>query len=285
MDYNLLKVFAKVAELGSFTKAAHDLKQPKSRVSRGIARLEDQLQVQLIRRTTRKTSLTASGEDLYKNIYPLLKEVDVELNRVAERDKEMSGKIRITAPDSIAETVLAQIISTYSKKYPLVTFETIITNERLDLTKHNIDIAFRAGTLPDSSLMQRKFIRSKFILVCSQNYLDKHGSLNSQTDLKKHRFLMFSPLESNELKSLSSVNKVLSSDSLSMILQMAIKGDGIAALPEFYCREFLSSKDLIHVLPSWKSTAGPVTILYPSSKNTSQRVKTFIDVARQEFEY
>ena len=110
IDYNLLKVFQKVLETGSFTQAAKALSQPKSRVSRGITRLESQLGVELIRRTTRRVSATSIGREFSKNLNPLLSSLSAELINVNNYQKEMTGTLRITAPQDLAQTVVAKII-------------------------------------------------------------------------------------------------------------------------------------------------------------------------------
>ena len=172
MDYNLLKTFSKVAELGSFTQAAKVLNHPKSRVSRAISRLENELDVQLIRRTTRKTTLTSSGQEFFHNIHPLLNSINNEITKVSNQQHEMSGTIRITTSQDIGQALVSKVISLYNSKYPNVQFDTIITNDFLDLVKENIDIAIRAGKLKDSTLIQKKFISTHFIIVCSKKYLE-----------------------------------------------------------------------------------------------------------------
>ena len=114
IDLNLLKIFIKVAESGSFTMAAVKLSQPKSSVSRGISKLEESLGVELIRRTTRRTSLTSNGVDFLKKIQPLFLNLENAINSLLEKDREMSGSIRLTASDSIGQTILSKILSEFS---------------------------------------------------------------------------------------------------------------------------------------------------------------------------
>lgn len=279
MDHNLLRIFAKVSELGSFTKASKVLNQPKSRVSRAIKRLELELGVELIRRTTRKISLTSAGEEFYKNITPHLLGIEEELTRVSNKQDEMTGLIRITTSDSFAQNTLTEIISAYNSKYPKVEFEMIVTNDYLDLVKENIDIAFRAGKLKDSTLIQKKFMRTSFIMVCSKKYIDKYSLVKNLEDLENHKYLSFRPME-NQLKEKGiTLKSVLRTDSLPMLLKMALNGDGITVLPDFICQNFLDKKELVRVIPSWGSKPEMSHILYPPTKNLSKRVKAFIEVA------
>jgi DNA-binding transcriptional LysR family regulator len=279
VDYNLLKVFIKVAELGSFTKAADMLNQPKSRVSRAIARLENELDVQLIRRTTRKTSLTSSGQDFFKKIYPILNNINNELISISDQQQEMSGCIRITASQDMGQTLIAPLISKFNEKYPNVSFETIITNEFLDLTKENIDIAFRAGKLKDSTLIQRKFLAATFILVCSKEYIEKYNLPKSIEDLENHKFLSFNGFEKKLSTKTLNIKPLITSDSLSMILKMTLDSSGVAILPDFLCKEYLEDNSLVRIIPTWKSKSSNINILYPPSRNISHKVKIFLEMA------
>ncbi|WP_372655926.1 LysR family transcriptional regulator, partial [Halobacteriovorax sp.] len=113
MDLNLLKTFAKVSELGSFTKAAEALKQPKSRVSRAISRLEKELEIGLIRRTTRQISLTSEGKEFYQKIQKLIDKLEEEVEHISDSKKEISGVLRITAPEDLGQSTLLDIIAKY----------------------------------------------------------------------------------------------------------------------------------------------------------------------------
>lgn len=280
IDYNLLKIFYKVAELGSFTKAAIALNRPKSGVSRAIALLENHLSVQLVRRTTRKTSLTSVGEEFYQKIAPYLSGIQNELITIQDLQDEMVGTIRITTADSFAQNTLVPIISQYSSKYPKVRIEMIITNEFVDLVKENIDIAFRAGNLKDSTLIQKKFIPTSFILVCSKTYIEKYSRPVNFDDLQNHKFLSFKPLEKVIMGKIKHVNANVVTDSLPMLLKLALNGDGITILPDFLCRDYLRTKELVRVIPSWRSKKENVHILYPPTRNLSKRVKAFIAMSQ-----
>lgn len=279
MDYNLLKIFIKVAELGSFTQAAKALNQPKSRVSRGIARLESQLGASLIQRTTRKTSLTLIGQELHQNIAPLVGSLQQELTRVSQYQQDMAGVIRVTASEDIGQLVVSPLISTFVAKYPDVQFETVITNEFLDLTDSKIDIAFRAGRLKDSSLKQRKILDAGFILVCSPDYVEKFGCPATVEDLTHHRFLSFRRKEKTFFKGCGPITPVIISDSITMLLNLALKGGGITALPDFFCKAHLAEKSLTRIIPSWSSKAEGIHIVFPPAKSQSKKVRAFIDLA------
>lgn len=282
-NYNLLETFVKVSELGSFTQAAINLKQPKSRVSRAINKLETDLGAQLIRRTTRKVTLTNSGQELFRSISPLLKEIKDQLEKIANYQQSISGKIRITASEDIAQTIVATAVSEFQKRYPLTTFETIVTNEFLDLTKENIDIAFRAGRLKDSGLIQRKIMSVKFICVCSPHYIEKYGCISNIEDLKKHNFLSFKNIERKFIRKSFSPKPFIVSDSMPMILNMTVNNCGIAILPSFFCQNHLKDNSLKRVASNWESKTENIHILFTPTKNMPKKIKLFNEMVSSLF--
>lgn len=278
MDYNLLKTFAKVSELGSFTQAAAVLKQPKSRVSRAISALENEIGVQLIRRTTRKVTLTTAGVDFYKSIGPLLSKLDKEITNISNQQDEMSGLIRITAPEDLGQTMVAQAVSLFNEKYPKVEIQTIITNHVLDLAKENIDISFRAGPMADSNLIQRKILKVNFVIIAAPKYLDAHGCPSKIEDLVDHRFLSFKGFEKGYFD--TKLSPTIQADSTSMLLKMVLNGNGIAILPDCFCDPYLASGELVRVIPGWKSPTDHIHLLTPPTDNQSRKVKCFIDMVK-----
>ena len=285
MDYNLLKTYSKVAELGSFTKAALELKQPKSRVSRAISRLEAELGVQLLRRTTRQTSLTTDGQQFFQKIKPLLNQLKEEINYLSSHQNEVTGVLRITAPEDMGETLVTEMISQFSKLYPKVEVQIIITNEFLDLTKQNIDLAFRVGKLNDSNLIQKKLANVQLILVASPQYLKNNGEPKELKNLEEHRFLSFKDFDKRVLvgKLPKGINlkPSLRSDSFSILLRTALCGGGITALPDFYCKKFIKNGELVKLFPKWNPDKDTIHMLYPPTKNLPLKVRKFIDIANQ----
>ena len=279
IDYNLLKTFYNVIQTGSFTKAAAFLNQPKSRVSRAISRLENQLGVELIRRTTRIISATSIGIEFYQSISPLLNSLGDELIKVSNYQKEMAGTIRITAPQDIAQTLVAKIISSFNNKYPNIQIQSVITNEILDLTKENIDLSFRAGKLSDSNLIQKKLMYVNFIFVAAKNYLEVNGYPNKFSDLNNFKFLSFKNMENIWLKNRLKLKPLLKTDSIPMLLSMALNSDGITMLPDYFCKDNLESGELVRVFPNWKSPTETINLLYHHSKNSSNIVRKFIENA------
>lgn len=272
MNLNLIKTFNRVAKLGSFTKAAKSLNQPKSRVSRAISSLEEELGVQLIRRTTRQTNLTTAGKNFYNRTNFLIEQLEEEINLLTDSQEQITGKIRITAPDDVGQTILAKAIEAFSSQYPLVSIETIITNDYLDLSKDNIDLAFRAGKLTDSGLIQRKVIDAKLIMIASKKYLQEYGKPSLIQDLEKHKLILF-PFKNLKLNLRPSVW----CDSFPVLMRMCLDNSGITILPDFYCKPYLDKGEIVQVLPEWNPKKSSIHLVYIKDKNMPKRTRAFIE--------
>lgn len=283
MDLNLIKTFTKIAELGSFTKVAKELNQPKSRVSRAIARLEENLGVELVRRTTRQTSLTTLGQEFYQRVNLLINQLEEEIDHINEYKDEVEGLLRITAPEDLSQTIVAKIIGSYSARYPKVKIKMIITNDYLDLTKENIDIAFRPGKREDSSLIQRKLFDTSLVCVASKKYLQTYGRPNVLEDLKKHRLMLFGEMSIEKIFGKKAKNLKLTpflrSDSFPMLVGLALQDKGITIAPSIACDDHIKSGDLQVIFPERKVEKAPVNLVYPPTKNMAKKTRAFIDTA------
>ncbi len=282
MDLNLLKTFAKVSELGSFTKAAEALRQPKSRVSRAISRLEKELEVGLIRRTTRQIALTNEGREFFQNIQELISKLEEEVEHISDSKKEVGGVLRVTAPDDLGQSILLDIIAKYNDLYPNVEVQTILTNDYLDLTKENIDLAFRVGQLEDSNLIQRSFKDVHFIAIASREYVQRFGIPQTAQDLKDHKILTFRNFDFNNLTEENDqridYRYRINTSSIPMLLNMAVNGNGITIAPNFYCEDYIRAGKLVHIFPKWRGPTQSIRILYTPTSNLSKRTKAFLDL-------
>ena len=156
MDLNLLTVFDAVARTASFSAAARELRLPKSSVSRAIARLEAELGVQLLFRTTRQVSLSAAGTAFHDRLAPLLRSLRAAVGELPEREEEPSGTLRVTAPVDLGVLFLAEMVTRYTARYPGVSVDLHLTGRVVDLVGEGFDVALRvAGRLADSTLVAR----------------------------------------------------------------------------------------------------------------------------------
>lgn len=290
MDLNEIAVFIKVVECGSFSLAAKKLGMPNSTVSSKVSSLEKRLNTTLIQRTTRKLVVTPAGLAYYKKCVQGLEEIRGAEEELAQVRGEPEGLLRITGPVELGNSIIPKLISEYTKKYPKVTVEVILTDRRVDLIAESVDLAIRAGELKDSTLIAKRIGTTHFVLVASPKYLKNNGTPTHPRDLVKHSCLQFAPLGSEHWKLTSSKGaynapikpKVLAND-FNMIKSHSLIDDGIAFLPIFFVYPELKSGKLIRVLPEWKSSAGPIHFVYPAQKFVTPKLSAFITLASESF--
>src|SRR5919201_6932989 len=192
MDLKLVSIFEAVARTSSFSAAAKALGIPKSSASRGVARLENQLGVQLLFRTTRHVSLTAAGTALYDRATPLLRSMKAALGEVPEREEEPSGTLRVTAPVDLGVLFLAEVVTRYTARYPAVSADLHLTGRIVDLVGEGFDVALRvASRLEDSSLIVRRAAPIVLQMFASPHYLARRGTPRSEDELDEHDWIVF----------------------------------------------------------------------------------------------
>lgn len=291
IDLNLLRTYVKVLELKSFTKAALAMKWPKSRVSKSITRLEQMLNTQLIKRTTRAISITKKGEEFYQKIIPHLKAMEDEMKQLNEDSSKMIGTIRLSAPEDVGHTILGDLISDFNEVYPEIKFDVILANDFIDLNKLNIDLVFRIGKLEDSNLIQKKIGNVELLLVATPEYLKKNGTPLTKKDLEKHKLLTFIKLDAitdfdplEEIIGKSDLKSRFGCNSFPMIYNQMKKNKGIALIPDFYCREDFLRGDLIRVLPTFSAGRRAVHLIYSPTTSMPKRLRAFIDFASERLQ-
>jgi DNA-binding transcriptional LysR family regulator len=173
-DLNSLIIFAHVVEANGFSKAARRLKMPTSTVSRRIAELEQALGVRLIERSTRSLRLTDVGSEVLEYAHRGA-EISEAIDNIASNHlSKVSGNLRLAAPPSISDSLLAPIVVAFQKEYPDVHIQVFITERIVDQIAEGVDLAFRVGELEDSSLVARRILTYRHQLVASPEYLQKH---------------------------------------------------------------------------------------------------------------
>lgn len=277
----LTRIFIKVIQYGSFSKAAESLKIPKSTVSKAISRLERETGTKLLIRTTRSQTLTASGRAFYETCLEPLQVLEDAQKSLFGKDAIIAGKIRITAPEDLGTHVIAPMIGELSQNYDKLSFELYYTNQLIDLVKEGFDFAIRIGALKQSGLKAKRIGEVNLIAVASPLYLEKRGKINSPQDLTKHDCLSISGLSvshrwdlKNKKESAKiSVNVKTESNQMTSLLQVAIAGGGVALVPSYLAKQHLQQKSLVRVLPGWSNEGFPVSIVSPVSMSSTARLK------------
>jgi len=286
MDLNEVAVFVRVIQEGSFSKAAKKLAMPNSTVSHKVSTLEKRLGITLIQRTTRKLVVTPAGQAFFKRCLEGLEEIEAAETELVASQGEPQGLLRLTGPMELGSTILPELISQYTSKYPKVRTEVILTDRTVDLLSESVDLAIRAGDLKDSSLIAKRIGTVYFILVASPKYLKGRKAPSHPRELRQHRCLQHTPMGIEVWKLTSdkgSLNvplpgQIISND-LRMLKLMALQGDGIALLPNHLCYAEVASGKLQRVLPEWRTSAVPVHFVYPSQRFVTPKLSAFMEMS------
>ena len=286
-DLNEIAIFARVARAGSFTGAARELGMPKSTVSRKVTELEERLGVRLLRRTTRKQSLTDVGRVYAEYCARIIAEVDEARLAVSRLEGSPRGLLRVTAPLNFG--FLGAIVTDFLDRYREVTLELVCTDRVINLVEEGFDVALRAGKLSDSSLIARNLGNLVSYLVASPAYLERRGRPKSPEDLSRHDGILFGAgADRNSWRLQGRAGNVTVSASARLIVNdldileaATLAGLGVALIPEFRCAPELRKRQLERLLSDYCSTDVPLHAVYPSTRHISPRVKVFLDHLQQ----
>lgn len=281
-----LDVFLAVVDAQSFAAAARRLGMPTTTVSAKVSRLEESLGVTLLRRTTRKLSLTEAGEAYYQACAPALQTIEQASAALRDSKSDPQGTLRLTAPPDIAQMVLAPIIETYLNRYPKVSIDLRVTNAFVDLVSERIDLAIRIGDLKDSSLIVRTMTKGFLSLWASPTYKAQHGLPQSPKEMKDHRVIWLRNRQSR-IDLLDDVGEVLQIastgwlevDDLQTLGRYVESGLGLGLLPRFDLQDTGSASELIPVLPQFKTAPFDAVFAYPRQSFVPMTVRSFIDTA------
>ncbi|KHD87471.1 MAG: transcriptional regulator [Bdellovibrio sp. ArHS] len=289
LDLNQIRTFVRLVKTGSFTKTAQLMRQPKSRISRKLAALEKDLGVQLIYRTTRQFQLTETGRQFYERAQGLIEGLENLSNEVSEATAEVSGLIKVTAPDDMGVKNLPPLLDEFSKIYPLVYFELHLSQAYVDLVKESVDVAIRVGVLKDSSLKARKVGSVKNIFVATPGFLERYRGWEELSQLSSLPFVGMSGKGIEVLRASDSKkvdikpNYIFRANNPGALVEFALLGKGIAFVPEFLCMDHLRSGRLVHIHRNLRGPEVPINIVTPDQKEVPLKIKKFTEFIAKRF--
>lgn len=288
MDLDAIAVFVRVVESGSFSAAARRLGMPKATVSAKVARLEKQLGVSLIQRTTRKLRVTEAGEQYFRHCADAIREVELAEAALLSTSGKPSGVLKVTTPVDLGHTLLPRIVRAYAAKYPDVSVELLVTNRVVDLVGEGIDLAIRPSqVLKESSLIAQRYFEMGSNLWASPHYLQRLGTPSHPRDLKQADFVEFLRRSSVVVTNGRSDVEVtmtgrIRSDDFETTRALLLSGQGIAWLPDFLADEAAQAGTLVPVLPQWRpKEPGAFYFVYVGRKYGLPKVKAFIQTAQE----
>lgn len=283
-------LFVQVVDEGSFSKVAKKLSLTNSVVSKRIARLEEDLNAQLLYRSTRKLSLTDAGRTLYNKAKIVKLAFQEAENAVTGYGEDMKGAIRITLPAVSANLILSESIAEFCKQHPEISVDLHITNRLVDLIEEGFDLAIRTAELADSSLIARRLIDSHWVICATPDYLEQYGIPQMPEELGNHECLVYKfdntsnnvwPLYINGTEQLMSVHGRFHSNHLSAIKQATLSGLGIAFLPQALVYEEMQQNTLTQILQPFTRKKLGMYAVFPKARQPDQKLKLLIAHLRE----
>lgn len=288
VDPNDLLIFARVAELGSFSRAAEHLGLPKSTVSRRLGLLEQRLGERLLLRTTRRQTLTDWGQQLLEHARQVVSEVDAVAALVEHRHAAPSGRLRVSMPSDFANLLLSDAIAAFVALHPAITLELDLSPRRVDLLAEGFDLAIRMGDLPDdASLAARALAVFDHGLYASLDYLMARGEPVSPEDLHRHDAVLLagrrgpaSPwrLSNGPQQWEGLPTERVRANSPELLIRLAAAGAGLAAVPEYFAEPLQRAGKLRRVLPGWSLPSHRAWAVFPERRLMPAKTRAFIDM-------
>lgn len=285
-DLEGLAIFAKVAELRSFSRAAEELKLSKPTVSKAVNRVEAKLGTRLFNRTSRRLALTDAGRTLALRAAAMLTEGEAAESETLAQSANPRGRVRLAAPMSFGVLYVAPLLPEFFRQYPEVSIELHLSDAQIDLIGDGFDATIRIAALPDSSLIARRLCGMPLHLVAAPSYLKTHGRPKHPMQLGEHNGISYSyqltpdtwrfRKKSGEVATVRPQGPLRVNNGEAM-LPSVIGGIGLAVLPEFIVRDALAAKKLEIVLPEWSLPAGAVHWMTPPGGPKPKRVEVLAE--------
>ncbi|MCG7201213.1 LysR family transcriptional regulator [Marinobacter pelagius] len=281
-----LKVFRRVSELGSFTRAADDFGVTAATISKHIAFLEQDLGTRLINRTTRRMNLTDAGLAFLKRTQALLDDLEDAELEARGFQAEPRGTIRLNVPMSFGLTHITGAIDSFLDRYPLIDIDLQLNDRMIDLVEQGVDIAIRVRSeLSDSSLRARPLRKSRNIVCASPEYLAGAPAIRSPTDLASHNCLMYTLHDRPGIWALGgeevNVHGNYRTDSSLAIRHSLLRGLGVGLLPRFLVQQDLDNGTLIPLLQDYPPESYTIFAVFPPGRMQPTKVQMLVEHLEQ----
>jgi len=283
-DLDNILIFVKVAQFESISRAARSLGMPISTVSRRLSVLESDLGVTLLRRTTRRISLTAQGREYFDQCQEPLRLLQDAQRVLTQTQQKPEGTLRVSVPVVMGQEAFLEFISKFLKGYPGIRVDLYITNSFLDLVADNVDVAIRFGELRDSTVVATRLGVSVRYVVATPEYMKDLEAPASPEDLKRYDCIVLNgknneadwDLASGRKKTRVHVSGPISSRDFNSVSSFVHKGHGVGLIPSFYCEETLAKGKLVRLLPQWSSPPIPVFTVTTGRRFVPLRLQLFL---------
>jgi DNA-binding transcriptional LysR family regulator len=283
--FTAMATFVRVAELGSLSAAARELGLTQPAVSQQVAALERHLRTRLLNRSTRKLTLTASGETYLTRVRQILDEVGEVEDDLLSLSSELKGSLRVQAPSGIGQKYLAPLIVNFQCRHPGLTVELILDDHVADLVEEDVDVAFRLGALSSPSLVARRLGSVSRILVASPGYVAAHGSPATPDELARHGHVRFSwtpagehlPLIGPQGPVTIEVRSSFRANNSFVLVEALRSGLGVGGAQLPLVQDLLESGELVRVMQDYAYPPMDLHAVYASRRFVPRKVRALVE--------
>ncbi len=282
-----MQVFARVAELASFTGAAEDLRLPRASVTKLVRQLEARLGARLLQRTTRSVRLTTDGEAYYERCVRLLADFEETEAAFLHTVASPAGKLRVDLATSIGRLKVVPALPAFLERYPRIELELSFTDRQVDLVREGVDCVLRAGESADTSLVIRSIGELEQVTCAAESYLASHGEPKTLEDLAAHRAVNYASASTSRIldfefvaagkKRHVPVRSAIVLNNADAYVAAAEAGIGLIQAPRYHVEEALAGGLLREVLPHFRPPPMALAVLYPHRRHLSRRLRVFVD--------
>lgn len=281
-----LMAFVRTADLGSFVAAGRALGISASAAGKAVTRLEDELGVRLLQRSTRSLRLTEEGKAFHERCRRVLDDLDDARAMLAKSAEKPRGRLRVSTP-VVSYHFLMPVLPEFVALYPQIELDLDFSDRIVDLIDEGVDVAIRSGVLPDSRLIARPLRPFRMLLCAAPSYLERHGTPKCLRDLDRHLAIRFRYPNSGKLQPWPfgltrsepepRPRTAMSCNNMEALRGATIAGLGIGCMPDFLAREPLASGALRTLLDDEIDAPGNFNLIWPSNRNLSPKVRVFVD--------
>lgn len=282
---DLFRVFVRVVDCASFTRAADTLHLPRSTVSAAVQELEGRVGARLLARTTRKVAPTVEGGAFYERCLRLIADVEEVEGLFRQTDAQLAGRLRVDMPGRIGRLIVMPALPGFLDRYPGLSVEIGATDRAVDLVEEGIDCTIRVGPLSDSSLIAHPIGELVLVNVASPAYLARHGTPRTPADLAGQRAVGYASPSTGRVDPwewiedgaprLLDLPAAVTVNSAEAYIAAAVAGLGLIQIPAYDVRRHIAAGELVEVMPDHRAGPLSMTLLYPSRRHLSRRLKAF----------
>ena len=278
-------MFVRVVETGSFSAVAKEINSTQPTISKNVAELESWLGAKLLNRSTRSLRLTETGTDYYERCVAILQDVEEAEQIVGQLQTQPKGLVRVSAAVAFGRLHIVPRLNGFFERYPDIKVDVRLNDRVVDLVEEGVDVAFRMGNLPDSSLIAKKLCTSPIVIVASPEYLKRNGIPQHPRDLKDHNYLFYSDGASRQEIAFQENGSPLyvrtegrfTTNNSEALRAALLEGMGISCPPRWLIGDAISAGDLVPILDDFRPSELNLFAVYPPGRHLPSKVRCFID--------